>query len=254
MATTMKTTVHIASSGEDNPIGFFDLPREIRDVIYENSIISMRDDRWKGHSKTEYGDWTSLCHCQQDTLATIRPRPPYFAYHVKSCLVPDRFLLSISLVSKQFAAEIRPIFFQNTAFHLDTNTGNLKLSEPNFGGPLLTDYCEFINALGSEAKELRRLMIVVTKGKPSEDTDTYGVPDDSEEYPDPKVGDAERELEGLETLLHRSISILMVMRIYRDDMFIVRFFHCRGSDDAKRNFIAEEIDDPSEWEAYAESM
>ena len=244
----------IKRSDEDKSIGFFDLPREIRDVIYEQSITSMRDDRWEGHRKSDYMDWTSHCNCQQDTLATIRPRPPYFAYHNRSCLVPDRFLLSTSLVSKQFASEIRPIFFRNTAFHLDTNTGNLKLAEANFGGPLLKDYREFIHALGAEAKELRRLMIVVTKGRPADDADVYGVPDESEEYPDPKVEDAVNELEGLESLLHRNISILMVMRIYREDMFIVRFFHCRGSDAANKPLIAEEIDDPSEWEAYAESV
>ena len=233
--------------------GFFDLPREIRDVIYEYSVISMRDTRWSGHRKTMDMDWSGICQCQQDTLATIRARPPYFAHHSQSCLAPDRFLYSVSLVSKQFSTEIRPLFFRNTAFHPGANPSDHNVLREPFGGPLLEHYADFIYALGPEAKELRRLMIAVTKGRSPNDTGDVGMEEDSE-FPDPSPADAERELEPLAGLLHRNISVLVGMKVYRDDMLIVSYFHCRKSEDGERAFVAEEIDDPDEWEAYAQDV
>ena len=126
------------------------------------------------------------------------------------------------------------------------------LREP-FGGPLLEHYADFIYALGPEAKELRRLMIAVTKGRSPNDTDDVGMEEDSE-FPDPSPADAERELEPLAGLLHRNISVLVGMKVYRDDMLIVSYFHCRKSEDGERAFVAEEIDDPDEWEAYAQDV
>lgn len=115
---------------------------------------------------------------------------------------------------------------------------------------MLKEYHEFISALGPEAKELRRLMIVVTKGQPRAD-DVHGPhSEDPEDHPDFKVADAEHELKGLESVLHRSISILMVARIWQDETLVIRFFHCRASVSANKPFVAEEIDGPEQWEGF----
>ena len=147
---------------ERKQTGFFDLPREIRDVIYEYSIIDMRDTRWKEHRPTAGGDGADSnyrCGCDKLLLRVIRARPPYFAHHSGRCLVPDRWLFSVSLVFKQFAGELRPVFFRNTAFFLDSSATNQWLLQEPFGGPLMEEYSAFIHALGPEAKELRRLMV-----------------------------------------------------------------------------------------------
>lgn len=222
-------------------IGFFDLPREIRDVIYAYSIISMRDDRWEGHKRTDwdYGsDWSAQCFCQQDALCVIRPRPPYFAHHAQSCLVPDRFLYSVSLVSKQFATEIRPLFWQLTALQLETDENNREVLRGNFGGPLMKDFSEFIEALGTEAKDLRRM--VITKRIPYDEYEMRGDFSDEE---------AEEVLEPYRNILPYHVEVMVVMRRNRGPYEqIFSFFQCERADGGKNSFTAKEIMGPDEWE------
>ena len=161
MATTTMDTNETAGHVDNTRIGFFDLPREIRDVIYEYAVISMRAQD-NGHQQTPITDWSAMCQCRGAYLPVIRARQPYFAHHAESCLVIDRWLYNVSLVSKQFASEIRPVFFRNTQFHLDTNPHNEAVLRGSFGGPLMKKYSEFVHALGPEAKYLRKLLANVT--------------------------------------------------------------------------------------------
>ena len=235
---------NLTKAMDDTPrIGFFDLPREIRDVIYEYSIISMRDSRWSGHKKSMDMDWSAHCHCNESTLAVIRPRPPYFAHHSESCLVPDRFLYSTSLVSKQFATELRPFFFRNTAFQVDSMPINSQILREPFGGPLLEHYFEFIQALGAEAKEIRRMLIGVTK--------EVILQGDNE--PDSRPEDAVRELEPVRELLHRDVVILLALKVYNGDALTVNCFDCKKSDDGT-SFVARKMEDRDEWEECLERL
>jgi hypothetical protein len=239
MASTTTLESHTKAMDNSYRIGFFDLPREIRDVIYEYSIISMRDSRWSGHKKSMAMDWSANCHCHENTLAAIRPRPPYFAHHSESCLVPDRFLYSTSLVSKQFATELRPLFFQNTAFQVDSMPINSQILREPFGGTLLEHYVEFIHALGAEAKEIRRMLIGVTT-----EVVMHGAGE-----PDLGPEDAVRELEPVRGLLHRDVIILLALKVYNGDALTISCFDCKRSDDGT-SFVARKLEDRDEWEEY----
>jgi hypothetical protein len=239
MASEPKSGSHAKASDDTQRTGFFDLPREIRDVIYEYSVTSMRDSRWSGHKKSMDMDWSANCHCHENTLAVIRPRPPYFAHHSESCLVPDRFLYSTSLVSKQFATELRPFFFRNTAFQVDSMPINSQILREPFGGPLLEHYFEFVHALGAEAKDIRRMLIGVT---------TEMVMQGAGE-PDLRPEDAVRELEPVRGLLHRDVIILLALKVYNGDALTIECFDCKRSDDGT-SFVARKLEDRDEWEEY----
>lgn len=243
MAASTITQNHIRAMGDSHQTGFFDLPREIRDVIYEYSVISVRDSRWSGHKKSMGADWSAGCHCNQNTLAIIRPRPPYFAHHSESCLALDKFLHATTLVSKQFATELRPFFFRNIAFQVDSMPINSQVLREPFGGPLLEHYAEFIRALGAEAKELRRMLIGVTKEV------IHQGDNEAESRPE----DAVRELEPVRELLHRDIVILLALRVYNGDVLTVSCFDCRKSEDGM-SFVAKKLEDRDEWEEYLERL
>jgi hypothetical protein len=148
---------------------FFDLPREIRDVIYGYSVISTMDHKIRVHPD---GGGPALCRCDQSRLFVTLHRPPYIAYElarVANCLVPDRRLYSVSLVPKQFAAEIRSTFFKRVPFSLQYRTYAPLPAFTSFGRPSTFHYEEFIHGLGPETKELRRLEISILVDASDED-------------------------------------------------------------------------------------
>ena len=219
----------------DTKRGFFDLPRELRDTIYGYSITSMSRHKHRNYPKS-ISARQPICRCDQSRRFVLSPRPPYFAYDLEHCLVTDRWLYSVSSISKQFAEEIRTIFFQRTLFSLEYPSRAPPAQRSSLGHPSTFHYEEFIRALGPKAQELRRLEITLTADAPEEE---------SRDRTGPKnafgIGDAENELERLRGLLHPNVEIFLTMRHHNRAQSIC-FFHCTSSNDEKRAFMARKVD------------
>lgn len=133
-----------------------------------------------------------------------------------------------------------------------------------FGLPYLLDYAAFIRALGSEAKALRRLTIVVYRDVSDPNIDYLNDVQGSLEWNKTlDVGDAEAELETLRDLLHPDITILLAMKMqvfakkmqepfdYRTD-----YFHCNVSKDSAKVFTARKLkeNELDQWQDYTDHI
>lgn len=129
-------------------------------------------------------------------------------------------------VSKQFAAEIRAIFWQRTIFKIESEP-------PDFGYPSLSCYREFFEGLGPEAKYLRR--VVIDKFPRREKL--------------PSEEDAELELEHLRDLVHPAINIFLTL----DEGTIgYRDFHCTVSQNTDKAFVAQDMHTTGNRTAFEE--
>jgi hypothetical protein len=143
-------------------LGLFDLPRELRDQIYFHAIVDLqqRHEVYKYHR----------CSCSRRVIDVSPPRPPYFNGEF-ACPTPAKWLGSVSLVSKQFATEIRPFFWRGFLFSLDQSfpkDWHIYLTSrtlPKFDTePLeatLPVFTKFIHSLDKEARLLRRVALEV---------------------------------------------------------------------------------------------
>ena len=206
------------------PTGFFDLPREIRDIIYDYSIIDMRNH--PAREDAARGSFSTVCQHDRFAANVARARPPYFALYDTSCFEIDRWLHTVTLVSKQFAAELRALFWQRTIFRIESQPAD-------FGHPLLSCYREFFEGLGPEAKHLRR--VVFDKFPRHEKL--------------PCEEDAEWELEHLRGLVHPAINIFLTL----DEGIIgYRDFHCTVSQNTDKAFIAHDMHTTGSLVAFEE--
>ena len=216
---------------------FFNFPREIRDLIYEFAVLAMLNH--KGRKQTVGQEWSDRCHCQEPALAVHRPHPAYFARMPSSCLVPDSWLYSVSRVSKRFANEIRPIFFQKTIFVVD-NFSHATLDNKNPSlGLMLWHYDQFIDALGPEAKHLRRLVLSAYIGSKCEHPGLWQW--QTCQCAAPSNEDAERELERLRYKLHPDIEIFLVMSSHPGAAHGNCYFRCRVPKGEGKAFAAEKL-------------
>ena len=107
----------------------------------------------------------------------------------RSCQVPDMWLKSVSLVSRRFAAEIRSVFFQVWCFTVFDEQKDSQ-SQPKNATSLPNTFA-FLDALGADSKNLRRLEIYC-----------------SSDY-EPVARAYERAFEGVTRLLHPDILVTL---------------------------------------------
>ena len=235
------------------PTGFFDLPREVRDVIYEYSVINMRNHTHREDAKGHFSGDT--CLCDNLLLHVVRAQPPYFASSnsVFSCFVADRWIYKMTLVSKQFGAEARPRFWQRTPIEFGTCYYERPAAgTPRSWSPWLECYREFFKSLGPEAKHLRFLATERLTGPMNEDgflkRERQNVPTEDE---------AEQELEFLRDLVHPRINIYIELESSTRN----KIFHCKVSHGGDKAFVAQRFhtsgkmgswSDMREWWAYIE--
>ena len=177
-------------------VGFFELPLEIRDKIYNCAVADI--SRGMGHKGCRGCDYPycrgpnihgSQCSdCQGRRAFNVSARPLRLVDE-PSCHVPDMWLKSVSLVSRRFAAEIRSVFFQVwcfTVFHRQKDSQ----SQPKNATALPNTFA-FLDALGADSKNLRRLEIYC-----------------SSDY-EPVARASERAFKGVTRLLHPDILVTL---------------------------------------------
>lgn len=166
-----------------------------------------------------------------------RAHPPYFANDEAAggCYLPDEWLLKCSLVSKQFAQEFRSFLRQSNVFHFGDNERNDRRGE------ILEDYPAFVQYLGPEAKDLRRLMINIESYYPP-DSNHWSITDTWTSHLVEQ--DAVDELQKVRGLLDPRITVLMAMRYYTENDSCGKFFtYCSVSKTSESGFVAEYLDD-----------
>ena len=206
-------------------ISFFGLPREIRDIIYVYSVISLSEPA--AHERCKQANKHG-CPRNSDerTLTVLRMHLPFFAYHTTNCDVPDRWLYSASLVSKQFAAESWPAFFQHSRLYVN-NSGYDRRRPPK--------YAEFIRALGPHARDLRYLTILtytVWKGDQVTEASTMFQPGSPLHGASFDETLAQNELDSVAPLLHPGTILSLVLDLVGDRGGRL-FFHCVVVDDSR---------------------
>lgn len=210
---------------------FFNLPREIRDLVYQYSVISVLQ-------KHE----SSLCFCDVAPFYPTSRHPPNFLQTAKHCNAIDRWFYSVSLVSRQFAAEARAIFLQRYLSRVYHTINWTPL------GCRLPARENFINALGSEATELRRLDLQLRINVRDKNGTIRTETKDTVE-----AKDAEYELECYRHVLHPNINIFLELTNCNtgtsSDRVATAYFHCtKGLEGA---FAARKLDvDYGHWTFY----
>ena len=127
-------------------LSFFDLPREVRDLIYLLTVNSIETSE----AVVTHVSATKDCLCLEATSV----HPPKFG-GMRGLSKQDRWLAAVSLVSKQFSSEMRLMFFRSCEF-----TIREPLCSPNLDACSLSKFHAFLRALGTEAQDLRRMRIL----------------------------------------------------------------------------------------------